>query len=134
MTLAARIVGPLVPPGVLFVAIAVVCACLATRWAVPFLLRVVSSALRGAIAAAAMLLIFPEYRWSTRSRRGKTPPSSLAYTYSDVIGWATFWINRLLSVLLHAAAEAVKALPPPLVAVLAGLFAVALSLELITLW
>lgn len=134
MTLAARIVGPLVPPGVLFVAIAVVCACLTTRWVAPFLLRLASSALRGAIAVAAMLLIFPEYRWSTRSRRGKKPPSSFAYTYGDVVGRTTFWINRLLSVVLHAAAEAVRALPPPLVAVLAGVFAVALSLELITLW
>ncbi|MDQ2589136.1 hypothetical protein [Saccharothrix yanglingensis] len=134
MTLAARIVGPLVPPGVLFVAAAVVFACLATRWAAPFLLRLAASALRGAIAVAATLLIFPEYRWSTRSRRREKPPSSFAYTYGDVVGRTTFWINRLLSVVLHAAAEAVKALPPPLVAVLTGVFAAALSLDLITPW
>lgn len=132
MTLAARIVGPLVPPGVLLVAITVMCACLTTRWAAPFLLRLASSALRGAIAVAAMLLIFPEYRWSTRSRRCKKPPSSFAYTYGDVVGRTTFWINRLLSAVLHAAAEAIKALPPPLVAVVAGVFAAALSLELVT--
>ncbi|HEX8867375.1 MAG TPA: hypothetical protein VF821_17080 [Lentzea sp.] len=133
MTIAARIVGPLVPQGVLFVAIAVVCACLTTRWAAPFLLRLASSALRAAIAVTAVLLIFPEYRWSTRNRRSKKPPSSIAYTYGDVVGRTSFWINRLLSVVLSAAAEAVKALPPPLVAILAGLSAAALSLDLITL-
>lgn len=58
-----------------------------------------------------------EERAVNRPRRGRT----------------TFWINWLLSVVLHAVAEAVKALPQPLVAVLAGLFATALSLELITL-
>ncbi|MCG8927561.1 hypothetical protein [Lentzea sp. CC55] len=134
MIIAAKIVGPLVPPGVLFVAIAVVCAWLTTRWVAPFLLRLASSALRGAIAVAAMLLIFPEYRWSTRSRRSKKPPSSFAYTYGDIVGRTSFWINRLLSIVLRAAAEAVRALPPPLVAILSGLFAAALSLELITLW
>ncbi|HEX6343845.1 hypothetical protein [Umezawaea sp.] len=134
MILSARIVGPLVPSGVLFVVAVVVCACLATRWAAPFLLRLVASALRGAVAGVAMLLIFPEYRWSSRSRRVEKTPSSYAYTYGDVVGRTTFWINRVLSVVLHAAAEAVKALPPPLVAVLAGVFAAASSLDLITPW
>ncbi|MFJ8962118.1 hypothetical protein ACIRG5_22285 [Lentzea sp. NPDC102401] len=134
MTLAARIVGPLVPPGLLFVAAAVVCACLATRWVAPLLLRLAASALRTAIAMIAVLLIFPEYRWSVRSRRAEKPPSSFAYTYGDVVGRTTFWINRLLSAVLHTAAEAVKALPPPLVGVLSGLFALALSLDLVMPW
>ncbi|MEV0675327.1 hypothetical protein AB0I60_02260 [Actinosynnema sp. NPDC050436] len=134
MTLAVRVVGPLVPPDVLFVAAVAGCACLATRWAMPFLLRLAAAVLRGAVAAAAVLLIFPEYRWSTRNRRGEKTPSSFAYTYGDFVGRTTFWINRSLSAVLHTAAGAFQALPAPLVAVLTGLFAAALSLDLVTPW
>lgn len=133
MILAVRIVGPPVPPAVLFVAAVVVCACLVTRWVAPFVLRMVASALRGTVAVAAMLLIFPEYCWSARRRRDDRIPPTCAYAYGDAIGRTTFWIGRVLSAVLHGAAETIRSVPLPLVAVPAGLFAAAMSVGLIVL-
>ncbi|QFZ19842.1 hypothetical protein [Saccharothrix syringae] len=134
MILAGRVVGPLLPPGLPTVVIAVVVACLTTRWAAPALLRAAAWLLRTAVAATAVLLVLPDYCWSTRSRRDDRTPSPVVYAYGDGVGCVASWLDRLVRFALGLAARVVRALPLPLVGTLAALFVAASALGLVTVW
>jgi hypothetical protein len=127
------IVGPLVPPGVLPVAIAAVAACLTTRWVGPKVLRALAKGLQTAVAVIAAVMILPEYWITTASRSRHRCPSQLAYNYGAAIGRVTLLLHWIIGLLLYGSANTLRAIPVPLVAIAAGGLTVGWLLDLITI-
>lgn len=114
------IVGPLIPPGTGPVLIAVLVACVTTRWLAPLVLHMLARSIQTTVALVATLMIFPEYCVSSRSRRRHLDPPQLAYDYGCVVGWVASLIHRTIGWLFRHLAAAIRAIPLVLVAMLAG--------------
>lgn len=112
--------GPIIPPGVGPVIIAVIIACLTTRWVVPLVLRMLATSLQGAVAMVAALVILPEYYVSSASRRRHVPPPQLAYDYGAAVGWLASLTHRIVGSLFRNLANAIGAIPMAVVAIVTG--------------
>lgn len=126
--------GPLIPPGAVPVLIAVLIACLTTRWIAPLVLQMLARLIQIAVAMVAAVMIYPEYRVSTASRRRHLDPPQLAYDYGAAVGWLASLIQRTIGWLLGHLAAAIRAIPLALVAILAGGLTIGWLLGLITIW
>jgi hypothetical protein len=114
------IVGPLIPPGAAQVAVAVVVACVTTRWVAPTVLSLLARSVQGTVAAIAALIILPEYYLSITRRRRQRRPPQLAYDYGATIGWIALQIHRAVGFLIHGLAAVLRAIPMIWVAILAA--------------
>jgi hypothetical protein len=126
-------IGPVIPPGVGPVLISVTIACLTTRWVAPLVLHMLARSIQTAVAMVATLMILPEYYVSSASRRRRLHPPQLAYDYGAAVGWLAFLIYRIIGWLLHNVANAIRAIPVALVAIVTGVLTVGWLLGLITL-
>jgi hypothetical protein len=126
------IVGPLIPPGVGPVLIAVLVACLTTRWVAPLVLRMLARSIQTTVAMVATLMIFPEYCVSSASRRRHLDPPQLAYDYGAAVGWLAYLIHRTIGWLFRHLAAAIRAIPLALVAMITGGLTIGWLLGLIT--
>lgn len=128
------IVGPLIPPGIGPVLIAMLIACVTTRWVAPLVLRTLARWIQTAVAMVATLLIFPEYCVSSASRRRDLDPPQLAYDYGAAVSWLASLIHRPTGWIFHRLAGAIRAIPLALVSLLAaGLTIGWLLLDLVTI-
>jgi len=127
------IVGPLIPPGVGPVLIAMLIACVTTRWLAPLVLHMSARSIQAAVAMVATLLIFPEYCVSSASRRRGLDPPQLAYDYGAAVGWLAALIHRPIGWIFRQLAAAIRAIPLALVSLLAGGLTIGWLLGLIVL-
>lgn len=127
------IYGPLLPPGVGPILVAIAVGCVGIRWIAPFALRVLAKSTQSAVGAVAAVLILPEYCVSTAIRRRQLDPPQFAYDYGAVVGWIAFVFHRLIGRVLLGAADALRAIPMTLIGVLSGGLMVARLFGLIAL-
>ena len=125
-------IAAIIPPRVGSILIAVVIACLTTRWVAPLALRMLAMSIQTAVALVATLMILPEYYVSITSRRRHLHPPRLAYDYGAAVGRMAFLIHRIVGWLFHKLADAIRAIPVPLVAIVSGVLTVGRLLGLIT--
>ena len=107
--------------GIVVVAAAGCGAALTVRWILPSLLKAVQEILVQGVFAAAAVLLFPEYLWSTAMRaRGRTP-ARLAHNYGDIVAGGAWVITLALRRLCRGLAESARRVPPVVVGLVAGL-------------
>jgi hypothetical protein len=123
--------GPILPPGVGPVAVAVIAACVTTRWAAPLAIRILAKLAQGSVAILAAIMILPEYYITASRRRHHRDLPQLAYNYSATVGSTARLTNQILGFCMHHLAKALRAIPPAVVGVIAALLTIAWLLGLL---
>lgn len=126
------IVSHIISPGVDPVLLAMIIACVTTRWVAPLVLRMLARSIQFTIAMVAMLMILPEYYVSSASRRRHLHPPQQAYDYGAAVGWLAFLIHRAVGWIFHNLANAIRAIPVAVVAMVTGGLTIGWLLDLIT--
>ncbi|WP_406629277.1 hypothetical protein [Amycolatopsis sp. WGS_07] len=111
--------------GVSALVIAVVC--LAVRFVLPAVLKVLVEPVRGCVSLAAALLLLPEYWLSRSRRRGGAVPAQFAYAYGDGIVQLAGLGDRGVVLLLRSLAEAAATVHPLAVAGVTAAWELAVS-------
>ncbi len=128
------IVGPLLPPGTVPIAVAVLVAGATTRWIAPLSIRLLATLIQSIVATVAAVMVLPEYYLSATSRRRHRDPPQVAYDYGAVIGSTARLANRVVGFCMFGTAKALRAIPLVWVAVIAAVVAIGWMLGLIPVW
>lgn len=96
--------------GALFTALVVVVACVAVRWLLPLVLRLLRRPVQELVQLVGACLVLPEYwvSWAVRRVTGGSPPL-LVYEYGHAVGWAArlahHAVDRVFTVVANVAAR-----------------------------
>ncbi|MFD2474141.1 hypothetical protein [Amycolatopsis silviterrae] len=97
-------------------ALVIAAVCLAVRFVLPAVLKILVEPARSCVSLTAALLLLPEY-WLSRSRRREGAlPAPFAYAYGDGIAHLAGLGERSVVLLLRSLAEASATVPPLAVA------------------
>jgi hypothetical protein len=104
---------------VLVIALAAGLAAMA-GWVAPGLLRVAAEVLDALVAAAAGLVLLPEYLLSNAARADGRCPSALAYEFGEIVAVLACSTQQILRRICMGLAKALSATPPGVLAVVGG--------------
>lgn len=107
--------------GALFTALAVVLACVAVRWVLPLILRVLKRPVQDLIQVVAACVVLPDY-WASRATRRITggPPPMVVYEYGYTVGWIARVAHNVIGRTFAVLATIASSVHPAAVAVAAG--------------
>jgi len=105
------------------VALIVAVTCVAIRWVLPLVLEILTGPLQDCIAAAAGLVLLPEYALTTIMRRMGRSPFHIAYDLGDAIAWAVRTLCVTVRITFDGLSRTARSIHPAIVAVISGALA-----------
>lgn len=94
--------------------------CIAIRWVVPLALRILTRSLQDGIAAAAGLVLLPEYLLTTIMRRRGRAPFCIAYDLGDATAWTVRTLCATVRITFGGLSRASRSVHPAIVATISG--------------
>lgn len=105
---------------IILVVLVITATCVAVRWVVPLILRILARPLQDGIVAVAGIVLLPEYLLTTIMRRRGRSPFCIAYDLGDATAWTVRTLCATVRITFGGLSRAARGVHPAIIAVISG--------------